>query len=366
MRRNKVIFFVLVLLSSGLMAFKFLNAKQQAVPAHIVVVRSDISDVVQASGVLSPYRKVEVGAQVTGQVLQLNVELGQDVKKGELLARIDPTIARNDLQVREGTLEQLRAGFDAKKIDLIASERELTRQVVMSKTDSTTQFALEAAQTLVDRNKADLRGLAAQVKQAQIQIDSNKTLLSYTEILAPINGNVIGIAVQEGQTVNAVQAIPTVLTLAQLDMMTIRAKVPEADITRVHKGQSVQFSTLGNDKKKYKSTVRAIQPLPERINNAVFYNVLFDIENSDRYLWPDMTVEASFFVNVKKNILTLPWSAIGQQLRGGNYSVMILVNDGTFLKREVHLGIDDKINVEIVSGLQENDRVILNNSEYKP
>lgn len=326
-------------------------------PKTVAVTIGDIERSVRASGTLVPVLKVDVGSQVTGQVQKLLVELGQKVEKGEELAMIDPTLAQQDLRQQEALLAQQEAQLQAKLIDLRTAERERARQQSMTIGEATSKAEQETAQDLVLRLRAEVRGVSAMLRQSKSQIDTAKAKLAYTRILAPIAGTVISIQVQQGQTVNAVQQIPTVLTIAQLDRMTVRARVPEADITKIRSGQKVYFTTLGNEAVRHYGLVRTVQPAAEKIGTALFYNALFEVPNPKGELWPDMTVQAVFVLDARKNALLLPSSLFDSDTHK-EATVLLFNKNGKAEKRSVTIGIDDGANTEITSGLRAGDRVL--------
>lgn len=359
-KRRRVIFVVLVVGMVCAVPGYFLLRKTTPVPAQTVAVEyADLEGTVQATGTLLPFRKVDVGAQVTGQLQSLNVELGQHVRKGDLLASIDPTLAKNDLLGQDAALEQQSASLDARKIDLAAAERELVRQKKMSGADATTASDVEKAEDNVGKLQAEIRNLSAAIRQSRSQADTARAKLEYTRIVAPIDGDVISLPVQEGQTVNAVQQAPTILTLAQLETMTVRARVPEADVARIRKGQKVYFTTLGDAKKRFYGTVRTVQPTPERIREALFYNALFEVPNKGGELWSDMTVQVAFVLEEHKHVLSVPIAALGKRESEGHYSVSVANADGTHAQRKVSTGIDDRIRAEIKDGLKEGDKLVV-------
>ena len=294
----------------------------------VAISYGDIAEKVVSSGVLQPSLKVDVGAQVSGQLQKLHVHLGQSVKKGDLLATIDPSIAKNDLLNLEATLEQLAAQRDAKQTDLEQAERELARQNTMLQSEATAKLDAEQADSTVRKTKADMRALGAQIRQTKIGVDSARTKLGYTQITAPVDGDVVNIATQEGQTVIAVQQVPIILTLAKLDTMTVKAQVSEADVASLRPDQAVYFTTLGQSEERHFGKLRTIQPTPEKINSAIFYSALFDVPNSKRDLWTDMTVQVSFILNEAKHVLLVPVIALGDKDKDGRYFVKVLYHRG--------------------------------------
>ena len=359
-KRRRVILIVLGIVVVVAVTGYFILRKSTQPPTQTVAVEyADLESSVQATGTLLPFRKVDVGAQVSGQLQSLNAELGQHVHKGDLLASIDPTLAKNDLLGQDAALEQQNATLDSRKIDLAAAERELARQKTMLAADATTAGELEKAEIAVGKLQSEIRGLSAAIRQSRSQADTARAKLEYTRIVAPIEGNVISLAVQEGQTVNASQQVPTILTLAQLETMTVKARVAEADVNRIRKGQKVYFTTLGDSKKRFYGTVRTVQPTPERIRDALFYNALFEVPNKGDELWSDMTVQVAFVLEEHKHVLSAPMAALGKRESEGHYLVSVANPDGTVAERKITTGLDDRVHTEIKDGLKEGEKLII-------
>jgi macrolide-specific efflux system membrane fusion protein len=169
---------------------------------------------------------------------------------------------------------------------------------------------------------------------------------------------VVNIATQEGQTVIAVQQVPIIMTLAKLDIMTVKAQVSEADVASLHPGQAVFFTTLGQSEERHFGKLRTIQPTPEKVNGATFYSALFDVPNTKRDLWTDMTVQVSFVLNEAKHVLTVPVIALGEKDKDGRYAVKVLNKDNTVSTRKVRISLNDHVNAQIKDGLVAGERVI--------
>jgi membrane fusion protein, macrolide-specific efflux system len=211
----------------------------------------------------------------------------------------------------------------------------------------------------VQKLEQDLRSLAAQAGRLRADVASTRLRLAYTQIAAPSDGDVVSIAVQEGQTVNAQQQTPTLLTLAQLDTVTVKAQVAEADIRFIRAGQEASFITLGDSDSRYRGIVRVVQPLPERINNGVFYNVLFDVPNPKRQLLSDMSVQVTLQVDKVAQAVTIPMSALGDKGKDGRFTVQLKGADGKIETRPVRLGLSEAARVQVKEGLKAGEKVLL-------
>lgn len=328
-------------------------------PATGEVKRVDIVQTVQAAGTLQARTRVDVGAQIGGQVKDIPVVLGQAVKKGDLLVLIDPELAQSEVARAEASLAQQRAQLESRRIDLQAARREAERQRRLLVGEATAANEAEKAENDVAKLEADVRGQAANLAQLQAQLDRSKVNLAYTRITAPMDGVVVNIPVQVGQTVIAVQITPVMVTVADLDTITVRTKVPEADVQLLKPGQKASFATLSGDGRRYDGRLRVIQPIPERAGNAVFYNALFEVDNRDRKLFADMTVQVDIETGEARQVLAVPVVALGERGRDGSFAVEVVGRDGKNATRKIRTGLHDAANVQVLSGLEAGEKVLL-------
>jgi len=328
-------------------------------PASLAVERADIVQTVQATGRLQPRTKVDVGAQVTGQVRQLHVQLGQAVKSGTLLVSLDSDPGRNAVQQAEAALAQQAANVKKAQVQLEAARREAGRQRRLLAGDATSTEAKEKADTELSEKEADLQSQEAMLAQRRADLADKQLQLTRTRVAAPIDGEVVAIAVQEGQTVNALQMAPTLLTLAQLDTMTVKARVAEADIGQVRVGQAARVTTLAAGGRSYQGKVRVVQPIPESIGNAQFYNVLFDVDNADHQLLSDMTVQVELEVARASQVPALPVFLLDKRGSDGRYTVQVLDASGKAAPRQLRVGVRDDARAQVLDGLKPGERVLM-------
>jgi membrane fusion protein, macrolide-specific efflux system len=348
---------------------KFITAK---------VVRADVENSVLATGTLQPIRQVDVGTRATGQVQSLKVKLGDHVRAGDLLAEIDPTLAMNAVRGAEARLADLEAQRRSAEARLRKSRLELERQRGMIRGDVTSRRDLESAEAQQQADEANLAALAAQIAQARSQIEIENANLSYTRIAAPIEGEVVGVLAQEGQTVVAAQIVPVILKLARLDAMTIRAQVSEADVIGVKVGQTAFFSIMGDPDRRMSGTIRTVEPAPDGYSdlaasrgsgpssaasqpsgNAVFYNALFDVANSDGLLRIGMTAQVSIVQSVAKNALAIPSQALHDQRPDGTFSVRVRGAGDRLDARFVRIGVNNHKLAQVLEGLAEGDEIVI-------
>ncbi len=322
------------------------------------VTRGDLEDTVLANGVLQAVRQVDVGAQVNGQLKSLKVRLGDVVKKGDLLAQIDATQPKNTLRQAEAALASQQAQRSAVQARLALARLAWQRQREMRERDATSQQDMDVADADLRAQQAELKALDANIAQQRARVDAARVDLGYTRIVAPIDGEVVALTTLEGQTVVASYQVPTILKLADLGTMTVRAQVSEADVIRIHEQQPVYFTILGAPDKRYPGKLRAIQPSPEKINNAIFFNALFDVPNPERKLRIDMTAQVSILLGEAKGVLMVPLAALGPRAQDGTYPARVLRADHTVETRHVRTGISNRIHTQVLAGLAEGDQVI--------
>ncbi|KVT01739.1 hemolysin secretion protein D [Burkholderia sp. MSMB1459WGS] len=339
------------------------------------VTRGDLENAVLATGALQAFKQVDVGAQVSGQLKTLKVKLGDKVTKGQWLAEIDPVISENALRQARASEESLRAQQQSTAAQLTQAELAFRRQQAMLPDDATSREAFEAARAALDVQRATLASLAAQIRSARIQIETAQANLGYTRIVAPIDGEVVAIVTQEGQTVIAQQQAPVILKLANLDTMTVKAQVSEADVIRVSAGQSAYFTILGEPDKRHYGKLRAIEPAPQNYadaqstlggaggsakpNSAVFYNALFDVPNPEHRLRIAMTAQVNIVLGNARNALIIPAAALGEKRKDGTVAVRVLRADGSTETRHIRIGINNNVRVEVLAGLKDGERVVI-------
>lgn len=358
-------------------------------PAEAVVVaqvdRGDIEQTVVATGKLEPEQLVGVGAQVSGQVKQLNVALGQMVRKGTLIARIDAQPQENALRTAEAELANVGAQRAAQLALLRRAELALRRQQAMGPGEATSRADFEAATAELRSAQANVAALDAQIRQAKVNVASARVNLGYTSIVAPIDGVVVAVVTKQGQTVNSALSTPTIVVLARLDRMRIKAEISEADVIRVRPGLPVHFTILGDPEHRYHARLRQVQPAPESIVNdlnaagsstttgasgsgtgssgAVYYNALFEVPNHDGRLRAMMTAQVSVVLDRRSNVLRMPATALGARTADGRYSVRIRDNTNRIITRQVRIGLNNKVMVEVLDGLRAGEAVVVGESD---
>jgi macrolide-specific efflux system membrane fusion protein len=341
-------------------------------------VRGDIELAVLATGSLRPVKLVAVGAQASGRVTALNVDVGKRVKQGDLIAEIDSLTQQNALQSATAALANMRAQLDEKQATLAYSKGALSRAKETFDRAASSKDAYEASKLTVSTGEAQVAALAAQIVEAEVAVKTAELNLSYTKVTAPIDGTVLLITTQQGQTVNASQSAPTIVVLGQIDHMTVRAEISEADVTKVKPGQSVYFTVLGDPTKKWEATLAAVDPAPDTLRSdseiatsstsssssststseAIYYYGRFDVPNPDGLLKTYMTAEVHIVLGAAKNAVLVPSSALSIDSKDGSAIVDVVDAKGVIAHRKVEIGLDDKVNTEIRSGLEAGEKIV--------
>ena len=336
------------------------------------VSRGDIEATVVAIGTLQPRESVDVGAQVSGQVTRLHVEPGAQVEKGQLLAEIDASLHQATVEADRAALDGLRAQLEEQQAQFGLAQQQHQRQQRLAVDEATREEDVQVAAATLKAAQARLKQLRAQIAESQARLKGNEAQLSYTRLYAPIAGTVLGIDVKQGQTLNATYQTPTVLRIADLSAMTAWTKVSEADIRQLKPGIGLYFTTLGGDGRRWHAKIRQIlpsPPLPPAASGdaggapvamkAVQYTVLFDVNNDDGELMPQMTAQVTFVTAAARDVLTAPLEAL-QAVDGqvGLFRARVLDAQGRPQAREVHIGARSRQRVEVLDGLQEQEQLI--------
>ena len=415
----------LVAIALAALAYHFLKPKE-ATPDYLTATAEigDIENNVMASGKIKAANTVEVGAQVSGEVKRLYVEVGDDVQQGDLIAQIDQVTQKNTLSNEQASLEQSvaaiqsaqaealsrQAGLKSANADLASRQSELkqaqsdfarlqsliaidaisqqeydtqaTRIETARAAVASARATIDTAKAAIATAKANINSQKAALQKAQTNVSTAREDLSYTTIRAPISGTVVSITAEQGTTVNANQTAPTIVTLADLSTVRINAQISEADVINVNAGMPVYFNIIGNPDQKFDAVLKAIEPAPEQISDtsstdaAIYYVGYIEVPNTDRRFRIDMTAQVYIVVTQAKNVLLIPASALQPMDKTEKVSatnddptikmakVRVLQTDGSVVGQVVKTGINNRVDVQILSGLRAGDKVIL--SEEAP
>ncbi|MCM8740305.1 efflux RND transporter periplasmic adaptor subunit [Pseudomonas koreensis] len=346
--------------------------------ATVQVSRGDIESSVTALGTLQPRRYVDVGAQASGQIQKIHVEVGDVVKEGQLLVEIDPSTQKAKLDAGRFSIENLKAQLQEQRAQHELARQKYQRQQHLAAGGATREEDVQTARAELKATQARIDMFQAQIRQAEASLRSDQAELGYTRIYAPMAGTVVALDAREGQTLNAQQQTPLILRIAKLSPMTVWAEVSEADIGHVKPGMSAYFTTLSGGQRRWSSTVRQILPVPPKpldqtsqgggspastsksgSARVVLYTVLLDVDNADNALMAEMTTQVFFVADQAKDVLTAPVAALQGSTTANLQTAQVVAANGDIEQREVRTGISDRLKVQIVEGLNEGDHLLI-------
>ena len=323
--------------------------------------RGDIEVTVTALGNLQPRDYVNVGAQVSGQLEKLHVEIGDAVEEGDLLAEIDPKVLLSRVEASRAQLQAQKAQLAERQAELELAEQQFRRQENLLSEDATSQDAYQISLAAVKIKQAQIAALKAQIEETESSLKGNEATLSYTRIYAPMSGTVVDLLARQGQTLNANLSAPTILQIADLSTMTVWTQVSEADVPKLQLGMDAYFTILGKPGQRWSGKLRQILPTPEIINNVVLYTALFDADNPERELMTRMSAQVFFVITFAQDVIIAPMSALQPvNEKSGRYHVTVIGDHGVQADREVQVGISNRVSAEIISGLKEGERIVDN------
>ena len=402
----------IVVLLLGIFAYQQLKPK--AAEPNYLTAKAEIGDIennVMASGKVKALNTVDVGAQVSGEVKKLYVDIGDQVQQGDLIAQIDQVTQRNALDNQQATLEQSAAALQSARAEALSQQASLksayadlaSRQSELKQAQSdfarlkslveidaisqqeydtqatavqTAKAAVDNARAAIDTAKAaivtanaDISSQQAELRKSQTNVNTAQQDLGYTTIRAPMSGTVVSITTEQGSTVNANQTAPTIVTLADLSTVRINAQISEADVINVQAGMPVYFNIIGNPEQKFDATLKAIEPAPEQISEtsstdtAIYYIGYLEVPNPERRFRIDMTAQLYVVIDQAKDALLIPSTALKNSKTDTSgkttATVRVLQADGTVKEQPVTVGINNRVNAQILSGLKAGDDVIL-------
>ncbi|WP_095053049.1 efflux RND transporter periplasmic adaptor subunit [Pseudomonas sp. Irchel s3b2] len=346
--------------------------------ATVQVARGDIESSVTALGTLQPRRYVDVGAQASGQIQKIHVEVGDVVKEGQLLVEIDPSTQQAKLDAGRFSIDNLKAQLQEQRAQHDLARQKYQRQQNLAAGGATRDEDVQTAQAELRTTQARIDMFEAQIRQAQASLRSDQAELGYTRIYAPMSGTVVALDAREGQTLNAQQQTPLILRIAKLSPMTVWAEVSEADIGHVKPGMTAWFTTLSGGNRRWSSTVRQILPIPPKpldqtsrgggspasanksgTGRVVLYTVLLDVDNTDNALMAEMTTQVFFVSHQAKNVLTAPVAALQGGPQADSQSARVVAQNGDIEQRTVRTGISDRLKVQILDGLDDGDHLLI-------
>jgi len=367
-KNKKQFIIILTLLIIGILAVAFLISKVENKPKYELnkIEKSTIIQTVEASGTINPVQTVSIGSQVSGIISEIYVDFNSQVKKGEVLAQIDPSLLQAQVDKAKGDLNSAKANYQKTKSMLLYDKANYERYKVLYQKRYVSKSDLDLAEATYNADKAALNSNAALISQTAATLRNNATNLRYTKIISPVNGVVVSRAVDVGQTVAASFQTPTLFTVAQdLTEMQIEVSVSEADIGKVKAGQNVEYTLDGYADQIFNGKVTQVRISPTTVSNVVTYTVIVSVNNDDGKLKPGMSANVSIITSKKENILCVDNSALRytpKAITGGKKfkeQGLWLLRKNKPVRINIKTGITDSDFTEIISKeIQEGDDVI--------
>ncbi len=295
-----------------LIAYRLLYAGDDAPEFQTVVAeRGDIVSRVSTSGSLSAVVTVEVGSQVSGRIQELFADFNSPVKRGQRIAKIDPSLFEAAVVQAEANVTAARANVTRLKVQADDAERQARRASQVYEQRLISENDRDAAVSAARAAAAAVQQGEAQFAQARAGLEQARTNLRYTDILSPTDGVVISRAVNVGQTVAASLQAPVIFTIAQdLRAMEVHTNVAESDIGRLQPGMRVTFSVDAYPGEPFRGSIREIRNAPQIVQNVVTYDAVIDVVNDDLKLKPGMTANVSVVTDRRENVLQVPNAAL--------------------------------------------------------
>jgi HlyD family secretion protein len=321
MKRALIGLLIVAAIGAGAGAYYIKRAGPEPQVVTSPVTRGDIVDTVGASGTLQAVTTVQVGSQVSGNIQFLGADFNSIVKKGQVIARLDPSLFDAQLQQARANLMQSRANMtkaqsdlDRSKVQLTDAQQKYTRAQELSARSLLPQSDLDAAKIAVDTAQAQLASQQATVaqsqaavNQSQASVNQNQVNLDHTIIEAPIDGIVTQRSVDVGQTVAASMQAPTLFVIAaDLTKMQVNANIDEADVGRIRPGQHVTFRVDAYPTETFEGTVSQIRLQPVVVQNVTTYGTVIDVPNAQLKLKPGMTANVKVEIAKRTDVLRVP------------------------------------------------------------
>lgn len=375
---KKTIFIFLVIVLAGVLAF-YVIAGRKPTPKYRTaeVVKGQITEIITASGTINPVTTTNVGTQVSGTIKAIFADFNSQVKKGQILAQIDPATFEAKAGQQRANLISARANLNKIQASLDNDKKTLIRYRNLYKKNFVAKCDVDLAETIYNSDIAQVEAARAQIMQAQAALNSANTDLGYTKIISPVDGIVVSRNVDAGQTVAASFQTPTLFLVAQdLTKMQINTGVAEADISKVKEGQNAEFTVDGYPDETFAGKVIQVRNSPTTVQNVVTYDVIISVDNKELKLKPGMTTNVTIITAKKDDALLVPnecFRFVMQEKKDGKSlpkykekGIWTLGNRKKPVRVEVKTGISDENNTEIISGdIKVGDKVITGLDEEK-
>ena len=275
------------------------------------IIKKNLTQTVEASGTVNPVQSVNIGSQVSGRIYKLYVDYNSKVKKGQLLAEIDPALFQASVDKARGDVNSAKANFDKVNAQVTYNKSNYERYARLYKKHYVSKDEVEASYRTYISSKAELAAMRASIQQATANLETAETNLNYTKIVSPVDGVVVSRSVDVGQTVAASFQTPEIFVVAEdLTKMQIEVSVSEADIGKIKEGQKAEYTLDGYPDETFDGVVSQVRINPTTVSNVTTYTVIVSVNNDEEILKPGMNANVSIIVHDKQNLLCVPNSAL--------------------------------------------------------
>src|SRR5262245_34761424 len=311
MKRALTLLLVIAVVGAGAGAYYMRRRGIDARGTTAAVVRGDIVDTVGATGTLQAVTTVQVGSQVSGTISELNADFNSIVRKGQVIAKLDPSLLQAQVEQAKANLTSSKADLDRNRVELADAQTKYTRAKELAERQLLPLSDLDAAKVAVDAAQAQLVSSQAQVTRAEATLNQNQVNLEHCIITAPIDGIVIQRSVDVGQTVAASLQSPTLFIIAaDLTKMQVNANIDEADVGRIRPGQDVVFRVDAYPTEEFHGTFSQIRLQPVVVQNVTTYGTIVDVPNNELKLKPGMTANLKVQIAKRSDVLRVPNAAL--------------------------------------------------------
>ncbi len=329
------------------------------------IAKGTITEYVEASGTIKPINTIAVGTQVSGTVARIYVDYNSQVKKGQLLAELDPSLFQSNVDQSTAKLNNAQAAYSKAMANLEYKKNNYKRYEHLYAKNYVSRDDVELARSNYLTAQADVAAARAEMNAQQATLKNNLTNLGYSKITSPVDGTVISRAVDVGQTVAASFNTPTLFEVAEdLTKMQIETSVSEADIGKIKVGQIAEYTLDGYPNKTFRGSVTQVRLASTTTNNVVTYTVIVSVDNTDGFAIPGMSANVSIITGRVQDVIVvdnkaLKFSPAENKQKYENQGIWLLQN-GEPVRYDVELGLSDDNKTQIISDvIKEKDKVII-------
>ena len=367
MKKRYIAIIGIIIAAVVLVIFGFKGTSAKYVTKEVT--KGSITEYVEASGTIKPINTIAVGTQVSGTVAAIYVDYNSQVKKGQLLAELDPSLFQSNVDQSTAKLNNAQAAYSKAMANLEYKKNNYKRYEHLYAKNYVSRDDVELARSNYLTAQADVAAARAEMNASRATLNNNLTNLGYSKITSPVDGTVISRAVDVGQTVAASFNTPTLFEVAEdLTKMQIETSVSEADIGKIKVGQEADYTLDGYPNRTFKGNVTQVRLASTTTNNVVTYTVIVSVDNSGGFAIPGMSANVSIITGQVNNVLVvdnkaLKFSPPDNKQKYDTQGVWLL-KKGEPVRCDVELGLSDDSKTQIISDkIKEKDKVIIGSSQ---